>query len=475
MFSKFKSNLKKSMSKHLLGKEEEIDLSFMDDTLHRLLNISETECQQLSEIIPSTNLKALCKTAAPMFLSEPNCLHIEPPVKVVGDIHGQYFDLLRIFELAGHPPESTILFLGDYVDRGAYGIEVMALLLIYKIKYPDKIYLLRGNHECEITSKIYGFCDQCLTRYSYRLWERFCQVFEALPVAATIGEKFFCVHGGLSPMLQNIDQIREISRPCKVLDGSLLSDLVWSDPELSHTGWVSGKRGISGTFGLDMLQGFISKHSFDMIIRAHQVAQEGYEFFGDNKELVTLFSAPNYCGTRNNLGAVMTIASDTDYHFDVLTPNDQVSRASLDGTVFCDQANRINSGIEAGEQEDLPPPLISVDSGVLEHEIWKVAYGGGQSGSVSETDEEIHCEPTEAVWNPPHCSPAKPPEDATEDQSPLSEPVEPPLMNGAANQTERTLITLVGPEGEVVKESISFVSEKLSSATINDPGLPQEN
>ena len=164
----------------------------------------------------------------------------------LGDIHGQYTDLLRLFEYGGFPPESNYLFLGDYVDRGKQSLETICLLLAYKIKYPENFFLLRGNHECASINRIYGFYDECKRRYNIKLWKTFTDCFNCLPVAAIIDEKIFCCHGGenqwlekqniwilnskclgLSPDLQTMEQIRRIMRPTDVPDRGLLCDLLW--------------------------------------------------------------------------------------------------------------------------------------------------------------------------------------------------------------------------------------------------------
>lgn len=156
----------------------------------------------------------------------------------LGDIHGQYTDLLRLFEYGGFPPEANYLFLGDYVDRGKQSLETICLLLAYKIKYPENFFLLRGNHECASINRIYGFYDECKLwnvinnffacinkhcfsgkrRYNIKLWKTFTDCFNCLPIAAIIDEKIFCCHGGLSPDLQGMEQIRRIMRPTDVPD-----------------------------------------------------------------------------------------------------------------------------------------------------------------------------------------------------------------------------------------------------------------
>ncbi|THG18420.1 hypothetical protein TEA_023764 [Camellia sinensis var. sinensis] len=189
-----------------------------------------------------------------------------------GDIHGQYPDLLRLFEYGGFPPDSNYLFLGDYVDRGKQSIETICLLLSYKIKFPDNFFLLRGNHECASINRIYGFYDECKRRFSVRIWRIFTDCFNSLPVAAVIDDKILCMHGGLSPEIDSLDQIRAIERPVDVPDQGLLCDLLWADPDRDIKGWGENDRGVSYTFGADKVVEFLKKHDLDLICRAHQEA-----------------------------------------------------------------------------------------------------------------------------------------------------------------------------------------------------------
>jgi len=252
-------------------------------------------------------------------MSQPIFLELESPIKVCGDVHGQYYDLLRLFEFGGYPPESNYLFLGDYVDRGKQSLETICLLLAYKIKYPENFFLTRGNHECASINRIYGFYDECKRRYSIKLWKVFTDCFNALPVAASIDEKIFCMHGGLSPELNSLDQVRKIVRPTDIPEQGLLCDLLWADPEKDVNGWGQNDRGVSVTFSGAIVDTFLKKHDLDLVCRAHQVVEEGFEFFG-NRNLVTIFSAPNYCGEFDNSGAMMTVDENLMCSFQILKP-----------------------------------------------------------------------------------------------------------------------------------------------------------
>jgi len=264
----------------------------------------------------------LCHKARDIFISQPVLLELEAPLKVVGDVHGQYYDLLRLLEYGGFPPESNYLFLGDYVDRGRQSIETISLLLAYKVRYPENFFLLRGNHECSSINRIYGFFDECKRRYSVKLWKTFTECFNNLPVSAMIDEKILCMHGGLSPKLKSFDNIRNIKRPTDVPEKGLLCDLLWSDPEKQITGWGPNDRGVSWTFGADVVTKFLKKHNLDLICRAHQVVEDGYEFFA-RRRLVTLFSAPNYCGEFDNAGAMMTVDETLMCSFQMLKPSNK--------------------------------------------------------------------------------------------------------------------------------------------------------
>jgi serine/threonine-protein phosphatase PP1 catalytic subunit len=251
-------------------------------------------------------IKFLIYQSKKIIAEQPMYLEIQSPITICGDTHGQYTDLLRLFEVGGHPPETNYLFLGDYVDRGKQSIETISLLMAYKIKNPVNFFILRGNHECGSINRIYGFYDECKRRYTVKLWKIFIDLFNELPVAACIDDKILLVHGGLSPDLTSLDQLAKLKRPTDVPETGLLCDILWSDPESNQKSWNENDRGVSYTFNEKVLTKFLDNNNLDLLCRAHQVVEEGYEFFGD-KELVTIFSAPNYCGEFDNSAAIMSV------------------------------------------------------------------------------------------------------------------------------------------------------------------------
>jgi serine/threonine-protein phosphatase PP1 catalytic subunit len=294
------------------------------------VNINYIEIiRRLIEKVPNTLnnqlLLEICNRVQPILANEPQLLEISGPVFVCGDIHGQFDDLLKIFKNIGYPPKETILMMGDYVDRGDSSIEVITLLFLLKIKYPKSIYLLRGNHECHTVNRMYGFYEECQRKSNLLIWKAFNQVFTFLPVAALIEQKIFCVHGGLSPKLGDIKVINQIKKGTKIPDSGLLCDLMWADPGNHKESFGSNDRGVSCTFNGDVVNKFMGINNIDLICRAHQVV-EGYEFSFGHK-LVTVFSAPNYCGEYGNAGAVMRVEKDLTCSFVILRPVAYLPRA----------------------------------------------------------------------------------------------------------------------------------------------------
>jgi len=298
---------------------EKVDIS---DVITRLLAPRNAPPGSCRVELKMNEVKYLIEKSREIFITQPVLLDLEAPLKIVRDIHGQYLDLLRLFEYGGFPPDANYLFLGDYVDRGPNGLETICLLMAYKIKYPENFFMLRGNHESAAINRIYGFYEECRERYNLKVWKAFNDCFNCLPLGAIIEDKILCIHGGLSPDLKNLEQIRRIVRPTEIPDAGLLCDLLWADPdpEPSNTGWGENDRGVSFTFGADVVDNFLKRHEFDLIVRAHQVVEDGYEFFAQRK-LVTVFAAPNDWGEFDNAVVMMSVDSTLMCSFQILRPS----------------------------------------------------------------------------------------------------------------------------------------------------------
>ncbi|CAI7674020.1 unnamed protein product [Penicillium discolor] len=292
----------------------------LDDIISRLLDTAHSTRLNRTVCLNNFEITTICVLARELLLSEPTLLELPAPIKVVGDIHGQYADLIRIFQTSGFPPESNYLFLGNYVDPGRLSLETILLLLCYKIKYPENVFLLRGNLECGSVCRVSGFYDECKRRHNKKIWKHLIDTFDCLPIAAIVSGKIFCVHGGLSPDLLHMDDIRNIARPTDIPDSGLLADLLWSDPASGmEENWEPNERGVSYCFSKKVIKSFLGRHGFDLICRSHMVVEDGVEF-NQGRTLVTIFSAPNYCGEFDNLGAIMSVSEDRICRFEFIEP-----------------------------------------------------------------------------------------------------------------------------------------------------------
>ncbi|KAL0211025.1 hypothetical protein P9112_009323 [Eukaryota sp. TZLM1-RC] len=272
------------------------------------------QCKTLSY----ENTKTLCYYVMEMLQEEPTVLELSSPLTVCGDIHGQFFDLLKLFEVGGQVDNTRYLFLGDFVDRGYYSLETITLLLLYKVKYPDRIFLLRGNHETRAISSAYGFYDDCLRHFGCSLpWSLFMEVFDVMALAAVVDGKYLCVHGGLSPDIRTVDQLRMLPRCCEVPTSGPASDVVWSDPISNpNVSWQVSPRGAGYEFGEGPAIEFLHGNDLKMLVRAHQLVATGFEYLFD-KKCVTVWSAPNYCYRCGNEAAIMSITDDGEHEFKV--------------------------------------------------------------------------------------------------------------------------------------------------------------
>ncbi|XP_031250861.1 serine/threonine-protein phosphatase BSL1 isoform X1 [Pistacia vera] len=270
--------------------------------------------------LDSYEVGELCYAAEQIFMHEPTVLQLKAPIKVFGDLHGQFGDLMRLFDEYGFPSTAgdityiDYLFLGDYVDRGQHSLETITLLLALKIEYPENVHLIRGNHEAADINALFGFRLECIERMGENdgiwAWTRFNQLFNYLPLAALIEKKIICMHGGIGRSIHSVEQIEKLERPITMDAGSIiLMDLLWSDPTENDSieGLRPNARGPGlVTFGPDRVTEFCKKNKLQLIIRAHECVMDGFERFAQG-QLITLFSATNYCGTANNAGAILVV------------------------------------------------------------------------------------------------------------------------------------------------------------------------
>lgn len=285
------------------------------------------------ELLPEMTIEALCSKIKELLIKESNVIHIKAPVTVVGDIHGQFYDLLEIFRIGGYCPDTNYLFLGDYVDRGLFSVETISLLVCLKLRYPTRIYLVRGNHESRGITHTYGFYSECVRKYgSANVWSYFTDMFDFLALSVVIDDSIFCVHGGLSPTIHSIDQIKVIDRFKEIPHEGPMADLVWSDPDSTKPDFSLSPRGAGYTFGIDIVKKFLSRNNMSHILRAHQLCQAGYEVVFDDR-LSTVWSAPNYCYRCGNLASVLEVNVNGERFFNVFSaaPENEESLNLLDG------------------------------------------------------------------------------------------------------------------------------------------------
>ncbi|KAF8531397.1 serine/threonine protein phosphatase 2B [Gautieria morchelliformis] len=258
----------------------------------------------------------IIRGATDILKTEPNVLEVDAPVTLCGDIHGQYYDLLKLFEVGGNPAETPYLFLGDYVDRGYFSIECVLYLWSLKIWYPNSIFLLRGNHECRHLTDFFTFKLECLHKYTEDVYNACMDSFCALPLAAIMNKQFLCIHGGLSPELHTMDDLRSIDRFRDPPTKGLMCDILWSDPiedfgqEKTHSSFVPNHvRGCSFFFTYQAACHFLERNNLLSIIRAHEAQDAGYRCYRKTAAtgfpaVMTIFSAPNYLDVYNNKAAV---------------------------------------------------------------------------------------------------------------------------------------------------------------------------
>ncbi|CAD7968570.1 unnamed protein product [Amoebophrya sp. A25] len=275
----------------------------LDAQIERVLSMKVLSQDEVKDVAHRTRV---------LLTGESNAHPVKCPVTVVGDIHGQFPDLKELLRITGGPPDNNLLFLGDYVDRGRFSVLTVSLVFLYKLRYPDMVTLLRGNHESRQVTQVYGFFDECVRTYgSPIVWRYFTEAFDALPLTAVIEDRIFCPHAGLSPSLDTLDQIRELDRHMEVPHEGPICDILWSDPD-EVVGWGISPRGAGYIFGQDVSETFNHTNKLQLIARAHQLVIEGYQWCHE-RNLVTIFSAPNYCGRCGNTAGLMDIDEHLQY------------------------------------------------------------------------------------------------------------------------------------------------------------------
>lgn len=257
-----------------------------------------------------------------MFRREPNLLQLKDPVTVVGDIHGQFHDMIKMLEIGGSPETTRYLFLGDYVDRGSFSIEVVLLLYAIKVSFPSTVYMIRGNHECRQMTAFFNFRSEVMYKYDLEVYDKFMESFDMLPLSCVINNKFIALHGGISPELRTLDDINRLNRFTEPPRQGLYCDILWSDPVENDQGrspdlFKSNEvRGCSYFFNVEAVNRFLRRNDLLSVIRAHEAQLDGYKMhrWNGNNEfpvVITIFSAPNYCDVYNNKAAVIKFENNT--------------------------------------------------------------------------------------------------------------------------------------------------------------------
>ncbi|KAF9973600.1 putative serine/threonine protein phosphatase [Actinomortierella ambigua] len=255
------------------------------------------------QLLAESVIKEICEKTKELLMKESNVVHVKAPVTVVGDIHGYR----------------------DYVDRGLYSVETISILTCLKLRYPDRVQLVRGNHESRAVTQTYGFYTECMKKYgTAQVWHYFTDLFDYLTLSVVIDNVIFCVHGGLSPSIHTIDQIKVMDRFREIPHEGPMADLVWSDPDPAREEFAVSPRGAGYTFGILVVEKFLHENNMEHILRAHQLCMEGYQVLFD-KQLSTVWSAPNYCYRCGNLASILEVGVNGERHFNVFeaAPEDE--------------------------------------------------------------------------------------------------------------------------------------------------------
>ncbi|SCO65028.1 serine/threonine protein phosphatase 2B catalytic subunit A, putative [Plasmodium vivax] len=388
------------------GTDEPPDYKALRDHLKKEGRIRKEDCLDI------------IKRVIDIVSNEPNLLRLQDPITIVGDIHGQYYDFLKLLEVGGNPDNTQFLFLGDYVDRGSFSIEVLLLLYALKINFPHKIWLIRGNHECRQMTSFFNFRDECEYKYDMVVYYAFMESFDTIPLSAVINGKFLAVHGGLSPQLVLLNQICSFTRFQEPPRSGIFCDILWADPidedKEEHTiqtesYFPNDIRGCSYFFGYNAATTFLEKNGLLSIIRAHEAQLEGYKMHQTNLKtgfpiVITIFSAPNYCDVYNNKGAVLKFDSNTlniqqfsfsphPYHLpnfmNLFTWSLPFVSEKVTEMLYCILNSSVNQSDEGVKDVVLPAEVLQIISYLEENNVklegMTLSGGGGATAGAAST------------------------------------------------------------------------------------------
>ncbi|KAH0793864.1 Ser/Thr protein phosphatase [Histomonas meleagridis] len=295
-----------------------MDRNELDEVVSKILNSRHPNSEEALPL--QSTITQLIENVQEIFKNEKSLLRINGEITIVGDIHGNVDDLIRILQTCNYPPEQNFLFLGDYVDRGACSVEVLLLLFSLKVLYPQNIYILRGNHECEELTSIFGFKQECETKLSTEIYEMFINCFSYMPFAAVVNNSIFCVHGGITPELTTLEDIESLTRPMLISDSPISNGILWSDPRMDIEDFKPNDRGAGCFFNAANLKSFLDSNNLSKLIRSHEYCQFGYEYpFGEEGNCITIFSNSDYCGI-NNYASVAIVTQDCSIEFKEFKP-----------------------------------------------------------------------------------------------------------------------------------------------------------
>eukprot|EP00892_Ulva_mutabilis_P011179 jgi/Ulvmu1/8433/UM043_0011.1 len=394
---------------YLRGLSNESELNRI---IAKLLKLDAKPVSKLAQsrwILSEGVISRLLKTARKALKAEPALLRdIPAPCIVVGDLHGDILTLIRILKHNGMPPKATYMFLGDYVDRGSNGVEVLALILALRCRWPGHVHCLRGNHESIMMSRAYGYLSECRTRYSTRIYSASIAVFNVLPIAAVVGGSVFAVHGGITPRLRSLADIDAIARPAKLEADTLLADLIWGDPVVNTDvqDYADSDRGAGHLFGQRAYDSFLARHGFTAMVRAHEVCRRGCRrSFGT---CWTVFSHPQYLGLQNAAGALVIHAgaafepqtfAATPEDLEALRrhPLDAEEEEALEAVPRCMESVMLDA-VDSTERAAI---MAELDSEILGLQVGSTSTNGSEqfetggadgvmSQTMSQTSDSVH-------------------------------------------------------------------------------------